>query len=45
VFHEHAFTLFPAWPFLDRHDDGSWWMPDDRPSLPLIYSLKLRKLA
>jgi SAM-dependent methyltransferase len=44
-FHEHDFTLWPRWPFLERHDDGSWHMPAGRPSLPLIYSLKARKPA
>jgi SAM-dependent methyltransferase len=44
-FHEHDFTLFPRWPFLERHDDGTWHMPADRPSLPLLYSLRARKPA
>jgi SAM-dependent methyltransferase len=43
-FHEFPFTLFPRWPFLVRRD-GAWWMPDGMPSLPLVYSLKLRKPA
>ena len=41
-FHEHPFTLFPRWPFLEHRDDA-WRTPDGMPSLPLIYSLALRK--
>ena len=44
-FHEHPFTLWQRWPFLERHDDGTWHMPADRPSLPLVYSLRARKPA
>ncbi|HVN51704.1 MAG TPA: class I SAM-dependent methyltransferase [Acidimicrobiales bacterium] len=42
LFHEHPFTLFPRWPFLE-HRDGAWWMPEAMPSLPLLYSIKVRK--
>ncbi len=45
AFHEHPFTLWPRWPFLDDHGDGTFWIPDDRPSLPLIYSIKAHKPA
>jgi SAM-dependent methyltransferase len=44
-FHEFPFTLFQRWPFLVRHDDGTYRMPEGMPSLPLVYSLKLRKPA
>ncbi len=44
-FHEFPFTLFPRWPFLVVHDDGTHRMPEGMPSLPLVYSLKLRKPA
>jgi SAM-dependent methyltransferase len=42
-FHEHAHTLYRRWPFLERHDDGTYWLPAGVPSLPLLYSLKMRK--
>ncbi len=35
-FHEYPFTYFPRWPFLVKHDDGTWRMPPDRPELPLV---------
>ncbi|MGZ4718443.1 MAG: class I SAM-dependent methyltransferase [Acidimicrobiales bacterium] len=44
-FHEHPFTLYRRWPFLERRADGTYWMPDEMPQLPLIYSLKARKPA
>lgn len=40
---EHPFTLFERWPGLERHDDGTYRLPEDRPNLPLIYSLKAVK--
>ena len=39
LLHEHGHTLFQRWPFLERRDDGTYHLPDDRPSLPLMYSL------
>lgn len=41
--HEQPFTVFQRWPFLERHDDGTYWMPDDRPMLPLMYTLRATK--
>jgi SAM-dependent methyltransferase len=43
LLHEHAFTVFQRWPFLERHEDGTYWMPDDQPELPLMYSLRATK--
>jgi SAM-dependent methyltransferase len=44
--HELDYTLFPRWPFLVRDPaSGAYRMPDDRPSLPLMYSLRARKPA
>lgn len=40
---EHPFTLFERWPGLERHDDGTYRLPEDRPNLPPIYSLKAVK--
>ena len=46
-FLEHPFTVFPAWPWLEERDEPfrTWWAPDDRPSLPLMYSLVARRPA
>jgi SAM-dependent methyltransferase len=43
--HEHPFTLFPRWPFLQRRDDGSFVLPLGMPDLPLMYSLRAVKPA
>jgi len=43
--HEHPFTLFPRWPFLERRDDGSFILPSGMPQLPLMYSLRAVKPA
>jgi SAM-dependent methyltransferase len=37
--HEHDYTLFPRWPFLERHDNGVYRLPAEMPGLPLMYSL------
>jgi SAM-dependent methyltransferase len=42
-FHELPYTLFRRWPFLEPHDDGTWWLPEGMPELPLMYTLMLRK--
>jgi SAM-dependent methyltransferase len=39
LLHEHPYTLFERWPFLERRD-GRYHLPADRPSLPLMYSLR-----
>jgi hypothetical protein len=44
--HEFDYTLFPRWPFLERdQSSGAYHMPADRPSLPLMYSLRAHKPA
>jgi SAM-dependent methyltransferase len=40
--HEFDYTLFPRWPFLVRDDTGAYRMPADRPSLPLMYTLRAK---
>jgi 2-polyprenyl-3-methyl-5-hydroxy-6-metoxy-1,4-benzoquinol methylase len=45
LFHEHDFTLWARWPFLEQHEDGTFWLPADQPRLPLMYSLRARKPA
>lgn len=36
---EHATSPLQRWPFMVPADDGTWRMPDDRPSLPFMYSI------
>jgi SAM-dependent methyltransferase len=37
--HEHPYTLRARWPFLERHADRTFHMPDGRPQVPLLYSV------
>jgi SAM-dependent methyltransferase len=41
LLHEHDYTLFPRWPFLEQ-DGDSYRMPAGQPRLPLMYSLRAR---
>jgi SAM-dependent methyltransferase len=41
--HEHDHTLFPRWPFLEKTGFDPYRMPEGRPRLPLMYSLRARK--
>jgi SAM-dependent methyltransferase len=43
LLHEHDFTVFPRWDFLERHDDFTWHLPDGYPRLPLMYSLVAKR--
>jgi SAM-dependent methyltransferase len=43
--HEHDYTLFPRWPFLESRDDGSFVFPAGMPRIPLMYSLRARRPA
>jgi SAM-dependent methyltransferase len=43
AYREYPFTLWPRWPFLERHDDGTWWPTEGAPQLPLIYSVRFHK--
>jgi hypothetical protein len=43
--HELPHTLWQRWPFLEAHDDGTYHLPADRPSIPLMYSLRMTKPA
>jgi SAM-dependent methyltransferase len=45
LLHEHDFTLWGRFPFLEAHDDGTYRLPADQPRLPLMYSLRARKPA
>lgn len=42
LFHEHPFTVYKRWPFMRADDDGRFWLPDEYPALPLLYSLRAR---
>jgi SAM-dependent methyltransferase len=41
--HEHDYTLFPRWPFLEKSGVDTYRLPEGVPRLPLMYSLRARK--
>jgi SAM-dependent methyltransferase len=41
LLHEHDYTLFPRWPFVEK-DGAAFRFPAGRPRLPLMYSLRAR---
>ncbi len=41
--HEHDYTLFPRWPFLEKSGFDTYRLPDGTPKLPLMYSLRARR--
>ncbi|MEU5155992.1 class I SAM-dependent methyltransferase [Glycomyces sp. NPDC021274] len=43
--HEHEVTVFQQFPQLVRGDDGYFRLPEGRPRLPLMYSLKASRPA
>ncbi|HEX6567830.1 MAG TPA: class I SAM-dependent methyltransferase [Acidimicrobiales bacterium] len=45
LLHEFDYTLFPRWPFLVKDGRDIYRLPDDLPSIPLMYSLRARKPA
>jgi hypothetical protein len=45
LLHEHATIVYPRWPWLVTDGDGVWRMPDDRPDIPLMYSLLAERPA
>jgi 2-polyprenyl-3-methyl-5-hydroxy-6-metoxy-1,4-benzoquinol methylase len=40
---EHEIGVEQRWPFMVRDRGGFWVMPDDRPSIPQLWSLRARK--
>jgi SAM-dependent methyltransferase len=46
-FVEHPFTVFPMWPWLEERDEPfrTWWAPEGRPALPMMYSVVARRPA
>ncbi|MGH3090418.1 MAG: class I SAM-dependent methyltransferase [Rubrobacteraceae bacterium] len=43
LLHEHDYTLFPRWPFLEKSGFDTYRLPEGTPNLPLMYSLRARK--
>lgn len=43
--HEFDYTVYRAFPFLTRGEDGMWRMPPDVGQVPLLFSVKARKGA
>jgi SAM-dependent methyltransferase len=41
--HEHDYTLFPRWPFLEKSGFDTYRLPEGTPKLPLMYSLRASK--
>ena len=41
--HEHDYTLFRRWPFLEERRPGEYRLPAGTPTLPLMYSLRANK--
>jgi hypothetical protein len=42
---ERPYTLYPAFPWLEQHDDGTYRPGDGAPRIPLMYSLRARRPA
>ncbi len=42
-FDEYPFAAWKMFPWMTPRDDGTWTLPDDHPSLPLLFSLRARK--
>lgn len=40
---EHAIGMEQRWPFMVRDKDGFWVMPNDRSSIPQLWSVRARK--
>jgi len=38
--HEWDFELFSRFEVLQRRDDGTYWLPDGQPRVPMLYSLR-----
>jgi SAM-dependent methyltransferase len=45
LLHEHDFTVYERWPWLEPVGDGVWRMPAGRRALPLLYSLGAERPA
>ncbi len=43
LLHEHDFSLYPMYPFLEGRADGTFHLPDGQPSMPMMYSIRARR--
>ena len=43
--HEFEYTVYPRWPFLEKHGTDEYRLPAGMPRIPLMYSLRARKVA
>ena len=43
--HEFPFLCYKGLPFLEQKEDGWWYAPADKPQVPLLFSLKAKKLG
>ena len=43
LLHEHDYTMFPRWPFLEKSGFDTYRPPEGTPKIPLMYSLRARK--
>jgi SAM-dependent methyltransferase len=41
--HEFPFSTIQEFGFLEQHDDGNWYPPEDKYDMPMIFSIKARK--
>lgn len=42
-FREFPFCVYPRWPWMEEREPGVWYLPDDVPPMPLMYSLLLER--
>ena len=45
LLHEHDYTLFQRWPFLEKHGFDTFRLPEGMPRIPFMYSLRARRLV
>lgn len=44
-FDEHPYTVHALWPWLEERGHRTWWAPEGRAALPMMYSLLVMKPA
>jgi SAM-dependent methyltransferase len=42
--HEHPFTVYRQFPFLERREDSHWYLPEGMLRVPLLFSLRAAKV-
>jgi SAM-dependent methyltransferase len=45
LLHEHDYTLFQRWPWLEKNGFDEYRFPEGKPRLPLLYSIRARMPA